>query len=73
MSKVLLTRGCCTLKILMKHNVSVGCVDSNYATDLDKKRSLRGYVFMLYGNVLVGDQLFKQLLLCPIQKQSIWV
>lgn len=33
-------------------NCIVGFVDFDYATDLDKRRSLTGYIFTLYGNVI---------------------
>ena len=36
----------------------IGNVDSNYAEDLDRRRSLIEYVFTLCGSVLVGKQLF---------------
>ena len=50
----------------------IGNVDSNYAEDLDRRRSLIEYVFTLCGSVLVGKQLFNLQLLCQPLKQNTW-
>lgn len=46
-------------------------VDSDYAGDLDKMRSLSKYVFTLENCVLVGSQHYKPQSLCLPQRQSI--
>ena len=49
----------------------VGYVDSDYAGDLDKRRSLTGYV--LVAVLLAEKQVCRLLLLYLLQKLNIWL
>ena len=49
-----------------------GFYDSDYVTDLDKRRSLSSYTFTLGGNLVTGSLTFSILWLYPQQKLSMW-
>ena len=52
-------------------NIVVGYVDSDCASDLDKKKSTIGYVFtMARANLL--ESILQSLLLFPLQRLNIW-
>ena len=50
-----------------------GYVDSDYAGDLDRRRSTTGYVFKIHGAQLVGGQCYKLQLLSLRRKRNIWL
>ena len=53
--------------------VLVGYVDSNYAGDFDKRRSLTGYVFTIGGCVVRWKASLQATVLYLQLKQSIWL
>lgn len=50
----------------------VGFVDSDYAGDHDRRRSLTGYVFTLSSCAVSWKQYCRIQLLCPLLRLSIW-
>ena len=50
----------------------IGYVDSEYAGDLDNRRSTTGYVFTISGDLYVGNQLFSLLLHYLPLKLNTW-
>ena len=53
-------------------NLVVGYVDSDYASDLDKRRSTMGYLFTMAGGPICWRSTLQSTLHCLPPKQSIW-